>query len=142
MDEAIYRDRKSFHDGYLVKLRIAENASSKMELVPFVQSQGSIGACKLSGEAEASFRQSLARRSRDILDEAFVRSEWRQFCEQREHGYIGSLLGLNRVLGRLNARGFVERFLYGRVALLRARNVVCCETHREAIETIFNSRLS
>ena len=34
-------------------------------------------------------------------------------------------------------RGFLTRFLYGKRPYLGVRNCVCCETHREAIETIF-----
>lgn len=141
MDEALYRNRESFHQGYLVKLQIAESAAATMEIIPFVQSQGTTGARKLLGEPEQLFRQSLARRSREILDAGFVQAEWLRFCEARQHGYLSSLLGHNRVLGKLNSRGLLERLLYGRIALLRARNLVCCETHREAVETIFNSRL-
>jgi hypothetical protein len=31
--------------------------------------------------------------------------------------------------------------LHNRKALLRAKNIACCETHREAVETIFNQGL-
>jgi poly-gamma-glutamate capsule biosynthesis protein CapA/YwtB (metallophosphatase superfamily) len=141
MDEEIYRNLGSFHEGFLVKLRIARDASSRMELVPFVQSNPGPGVKKMSGEEEREFRHRLDQKSNAIQDDAFVLAEWLKFCEKRKHDYVSCLLGHERVLSRLNARGFLERFFYGRIALLRARNMVCCETHREAIETIFNRSL-
>ena len=53
----------------------------------------------------------------------------------------GSLLGHNRVLHKLNSSGLLTRMLYGKRPMLAVRNLVSCETHREAIETIFNERL-
>lgn len=141
MDEAIYRDLKSFHEGFLVKLRLAADASSTMEIVPFTQSAPVPGARRMENERADQFRRRLAERSTAIQDDAFVEAEWRRFCEANQHDYVSSLLGHGRILARLNRRGLVEKLLHGREPLLRARNIACCETHREAIETIFNHRL-
>jgi poly-gamma-glutamate synthesis protein (capsule biosynthesis protein) len=141
MDEAIYRDRPSFHEGFLVKLSIAPNASSSMEIVPFIQSAPAPGARRMSKGQEEKFRRTLADRSTAIQDDAFVQAEWVKFCEENKHDYISALLGHNRVLSKLNARGWLTRFLYNQRVLLGVRNTVLCETHREAIETIFNHQL-
>jgi len=141
MDEAIYRDRPSFHEGFLVKLQIERGSGSRMEIIPFVQSAPPPGARKMAGERERQFRQALEAKSRAVADDAHVEAEWLKFCEERKHDYVSSLLGHNRILSKLNAHGAVERFLYRRLALLRAKNLVSCETHREAIETIFNRRM-
>ena len=42
---------------------------------------------------------------------------------------------------KLNRGGFLARLLYGKRPLLGVRNLVQCETHREAIQTIFDERL-
>lgn len=141
MDEAIYRNRKSFHEGFLVKLLIDDKAASTMEIVPFIQSDPVPGARKMSPEDEKVFRQSLAERSKAILDDAFVEAEWMRFCEVNKHGYMSALLGHNRVLRKLNGRGLLTRVLYGDRQWLGVKNLVRCETHREAIETIFNHGL-
>ncbi len=141
MDEALYRDRESFHEGFLVKLAIAADASSKMEIVPFVQSSPAPGARRMDHAKEPEFRRQLAQRSAAIQDGDFVQAEWLKFCEQRKHVYLSGLLGHNRVLSKLNAQGSLTRFLYNKKVLLRARNIVSCETHREAVETIFNHPL-
>lgn len=141
MDEAIYRNLKSFHEGFLVKLLIAADRSSKMEVVPFVQSDPAPGARRMEKEKERDFRRMLEEKSNAIQNDALVEKQWVEFCQKAKHGYISSLLGHNRILNKLNTRGAVAKFLYGRRALLRTRNIVCCETHREAIETIFNYRM-
>jgi len=141
MDEAIYRDRPSFHEGFLVKLALQPDSAPHMEIIPFVQSEPAPGARKMQGERERQFRQNLEKKARAVADDAIVEAEWLKFCEERKHDYVSSLLGHNRILSKLNTRGAVERFLYSRLALLRAKNLVSCETHREAIETIFNRRL-
>jgi poly-gamma-glutamate synthesis protein (capsule biosynthesis protein) len=138
MDEAIYRDLRSFHEGFLVKLSIAENATSAMDIVPFVQSAPVPGARRMAKDQEAQFRQSLNEKSKAIQDDTFVQAQWLRFCEEQKHDYLSGLLGHNRILRNLNRRGWLTRWLYGSRALLGVRNLVCCETHREALETIFN----
>jgi poly-gamma-glutamate synthesis protein (capsule biosynthesis protein) len=141
MDEAIYRDRPSFHEGFLVKLSIAADATSTMAIVPFVQSNPAPGAHRMDPAKEQDFRRQLAQRSAAIQDDAFVQAEWLKFCEENKHAYVSGLLGHNRILSKLNARGWLTRFLYNQRVLLGVRNTVLCETHREAIETIFNHHL-
>jgi poly-gamma-glutamate synthesis protein (capsule biosynthesis protein) len=141
MDEAIYRDRQSFHEGFLVKLSIAADSTSTMTIVPFVQSNPAPGARRMDPAKEQEFRLRLAQRSAAIQDHTFVQAEWLKFCDQNKHAYISGLLGHNRILSKLNARGWLTRFLYNQRVLLGVRNTVLCETHREAVETIFNQRL-
>ncbi len=138
MDEAIYRDRKSFHEGFLVKLLIGEDAKSRMEIVPFAQSDPAPGARRMEKDKEQRFRQALEEKAAAVRNDDSVEASWLKFCDERKHDYVSNLLGHNRVLSKLNVRGLVEKCLYGRLERLRARNMVCCETHREALETIFN----
>ncbi len=141
MDEKLYRRRESFHEGFLVKLLIAEDGTSTMEIVPFVQSNPEPGARRMDAKREMQFRRRLEAKSRQVAEEGFVKAEWLKFCETNKHDYMSSLLGHNRLVAKLNKRGMVEKLFHGRLPLLRAGNIVLCETHREAIETIFNNHL-
>ncbi len=138
MDEAIYRDDRSFHEGFLVKLQIEAEGKSRMELVPFVQSAPAPGARKMTVAEEAEFRRIMAEKSARVQDDALVEADWLRFCEKLKHEYVSGLLGHNAVLRRLNSKGLLTRAVYKRQSLLGVRNIVCCETHREAIETIFD----
>jgi poly-gamma-glutamate synthesis protein (capsule biosynthesis protein) len=142
MDEAIYRDRRSFHEGVLVALTIEADRHASIEFLPFTQSAPVPGARRMDDGRADAFLGELAEKSRAILDEEYVRREWRRFCEQERHSYLSVLLAHNRVLRRANCRGHVTRLLYDGRSLLGARNVVCCETHREALETIFQESLT
>ena len=141
MDEAIYRDVQAFHEGVLIALRIAPGGASSMELVPFVQSDPVPGARRMDKTRGEGFLGDLAAKSQAILDDGHVRDEWRRFCDERKHGYLSALFAHNRLLRRLNRRGWLTPVLFNRRRLLGTRNLVCCETHREALETIFNERL-
>jgi poly-gamma-glutamate capsule biosynthesis protein CapA/YwtB (metallophosphatase superfamily) len=141
MDEAIYRTRESFHEAYLVKLTLAGTSEPAMELIPLRQSAGRPGARKLAGEEAERLLKELAEKSKAIQDDAFVRDRWVEFCMAHRHGYMSTLLGHGRVLRKLNAGGHVESLLHGKSTLLGTRNVVCCEAHREVLETLFLNNL-
>jgi poly-gamma-glutamate synthesis protein (capsule biosynthesis protein) len=141
MDEAIYRDLPSFHEGILVKLNLESDSTSTMELIPFRQSDPEPGARRMRPEQEGQFLKRLTARSEQIMDPAFVEAEWMQFCESNEHSYRSIMFGFGRILARLNRGGAVERWFPRKRALLQSKNLACCETHREAVETIIR-RLS
>ena len=141
MDEGIYRNLKTFHEGFLVKLFIADDASSKIEFIPFVQSDPAPGARRMAREQEAQFLRRLEEKAGALQNDGYVEDNWLKFCEKGKHAYMSCLLGHNRILAKLNAGGFVEKYFYGRKALLRAKNIACCETHQEVIDTIFKHRM-
>lgn len=138
MDEEIYRGSPSFHEGFLVKLLVDDSARSQMQIVPFEQSNPGPGARRLSGEREHELLARLEARSRLIQNDEFVEAEWLKYCRENKYGYLNTLLGFGRVTRRLNRRGWLTRLLYTRRALLGVRNCVCCETHREALQTILD----
>ncbi|HJZ75883.1 MAG TPA: CapA family protein [Vicinamibacterales bacterium] len=138
MDEAVYRNDRGFHEAVLVVLTV-EHGRSSMELVPIVQSDPAPGARPMTGERADRFLRDLAAKSRAILDDEYVSHEWRRFCEEQKHAYLSVLVGHNRLVRLANRHGRLARLLYRRQRLLGTRNVVCCETHREALETIFKA---
>jgi len=141
MDEGIYRHLKSFHEGFLVKLVIADDATSTMEIVPYAQSDPVPGARRMERAREEQFRRTLVEKSNAVKEDAVVQTGWLAFCQAEKHAYLSGLLGHGRLLSRLNARGWLTKYLYGKRQMLGVRSIVCCETHREAIETIFTHGL-
>jgi poly-gamma-glutamate capsule biosynthesis protein CapA/YwtB (metallophosphatase superfamily) len=141
MDEPIYRKMKSFHEGFLVKLLIKDDASSSMEIIPFVQSDPVPGARRMDLDREDEFRRTLDRKAKAVGNHEHVKAEWRKFCQNLKFDYLSAILGHNRVLRKLNGRGMLMRLFYSKRGLLGVRNVLLCETHREALETIFDDGL-
>jgi poly-gamma-glutamate synthesis protein (capsule biosynthesis protein) len=132
---------KSFHEGFLVKLSIAENLNSTMEIVPYFQSNSQIGTRKMGDDAEQLFRRSLEKRSIAIKDYAFVQSQWIKFCENKKNTYLSMVLGHNRIFRKLNSHGLLVKYFYTKMSLTQLKNIVSCEAHREVLETIFNHRM-
>lgn len=131
----------SWDEGFLVKLSIAEDFSSKMDIIPYEQSGLQVGARKMGKEQEQSFRQSLEERSLAIMDDGFIKKQWLQFCEKRRHECLSRVLGHNRLFSKLNAHGLLVKYFYTKKALTRLQNVISCEALREVLETIFNHRM-
>jgi poly-gamma-glutamate capsule biosynthesis protein CapA/YwtB (metallophosphatase superfamily) len=140
MDEAIYRDKKSFHEGVLVRFTVQDSGGS-MELIPLVQSDPVPGARRLKARDAETLLRELEAKSQALLDDDYVNAEWKRFCEEQKHAYISVLAGHSRAVRVANRSGRLAGLLYNRRRLLGTRNVVCCETHREALETIFNEEL-
>jgi len=137
MDEGLYRNLKIFHEGVLIKLKISNDFTSTIEFIPFVQSSPAPGARRMNGEKETAFREHLTSLSESLQNDDWVQAQWLSFCEQKKFAYLSAVLGHNRILRKLNKRGFLARWFYRKQEFLSVRNMVCCETHREALETIF-----
>jgi len=128
---------KSFYEGFLVRLNIADDRSSTMDIVPYKQSNGHLGAKKMKGAAEAAFREAIAQRCALIKDDDLLMEQWLAFCEAKKNTYLSGLLGHGRLIQRLNRSGRFVKHLYSKKSLLRTRNLLTCDAHREVLETIF-----
>lgn len=137
MDESLYRDHASFHEGFLVALTIGRDWRSSMHILPFLQSDPTPGVRRLQPARAKEFLAALEAKSAAILSDEYVWQEWKRFCDEQKHDYLSVLLGHTRLLRRANRHGRLAQLVYHRKRLLGTRNVVICETHREALETIF-----
>ena len=124
-------------EGVLVRLCISESGKSQLELLPCEQSDLQLGVRKMKQAEAETLLQAMAERSAKITDPAFVKEQWRQFCNARKSSYLSRVLGHGLLLRHLSCYGDVSRYLYSRKALLGVRNVVLCEAHRKALDAIF-----
>lgn len=129
---------KAFHEGFLVKLSIAENLSSAMDIIPYLQSDSRVGAIKMDKEVEHLFRKSLKERSLAIKDKTYIKEQWIQFCKKNAFQCIHGLKGYGRFLSFLDRKGLIEKYLYSNKFRIRRKHFYCCESYREILETIFN----
>lgn len=141
MDEELYRGLETFHESVLIALTVHPGEPAVMRLVPLMQSLEAAGARRMVGERAAATLREIDEKSLGVQDHAYIHREWLKFCDQRKHGYMSALMGHGRLLRRLNRNGLLSRLLYRRQQLLATRNVVCCESHREAVETILTGGL-
>ncbi len=131
-----------FDEGILVRLCITESGKSHAELLPCRQSDLQPGVRKMKRAEAEALLHAMAERSAKIKDPAFVKDQWRQFCNTRKRSYLSRVLGHGSFLRRLNCHVDLSRYLYSKEALLAVRNVVLCEAHREALDAIFEETFS
>lgn len=133
---------ESFYEGFLVRLDIGEDLAAGLDIIPYEQSLGHIGARKMKASEESQFRKTIVNRSVSIMDDDFLKESWLRYCDQKKNTYLSAVLGHGRLLSRLNRNGRLLQYLYSKESLYRVRNLVMCEAHREILETIFEHRLT
>jgi poly-gamma-glutamate synthesis protein (capsule biosynthesis protein) len=129
--------------GFLVRLTLGGKDTQSMTLIPYIQSDTRIGARKMSDSEEKIFLRELYDKSKKLSNPSFIEEEWLRLSKEKKHYYLfGFLPGLinNRILQKINKYfPFIER-LYTNRHLLRLENMLCCESHREVIQTILSEK--
>ncbi|MDA9761979.1 CapA family protein [Desulfobacterales bacterium] len=132
---------KSFYEGFLVKLLISQDLTSKMEIIPYLQSKPEIGANKMSNTKKKQFLELLQHRSNAIKNDKFLIEQWFKFCKIKKYSYMNRVLTYNKILTKLNRNGLLYKYCYGKRELNRLQNIILCEAHREVLETLFENKI-
>jgi poly-gamma-glutamate synthesis protein (capsule biosynthesis protein) len=131
----------SFYEGFLVKLSTDDKFYFKMDLIPYTQSFYQVGTRKLIGKKKDMFLNLIDKRSRAIKDDSFVYEKWLEFCKKKKHEYINRIYGHNKILAKLNFYQQFVKYFYSKKSVLRLKNTISCEAHREVIETILSQEI-
>lgn len=123
-----------FHEGYLVGLSI-DAGRIQCETIPYLQSQGFVGARKMDAESQGRFLTEMASRNATLQDAALLKEQWTINCQRHREACLVGLFGYNRWMQK--GRQWLFNRLYSRRQLLCALHWVQCETLREMLETIF-----
>lgn len=141
-------DNIAWHRGYLVDLVLEKQGCAKLNLIPYTQSYGHIGASKMSKEDSAVFLEYINKISTQITDNEFVTTQWEEFCSQQEKWYVGELMGYGRIFNRFNIleRLNINKFLLNllsinQLSILKLSNLINCEAHHEVLVTVLNQCL-
>ena len=127
----------AWHQGFVVNLEIQSDGSISFSLIPFQQSRNACGIGRSSAFDEKRFMSVINTRSIDIQNSDYVKAMWSRFCSERRHYLLSAILGHGRLLSKINSRyGIFTRLWYSRKTLLKVRNFLMCESHREAIESV------
>jgi len=134
-------ENKAFFEGFLVKIALNDDLDSKMDIIPYRQSDSKAGATKMEGEYKRSFCQALNERSNAIKDDSYLQNQWIKFCERRKNDYLNRILSSNRLFRRLSTYRLFFKLLYTKKSLIRLQNTISCESHRDVLETLFKYHL-
>jgi poly-gamma-glutamate synthesis protein (capsule biosynthesis protein) len=124
----------SWYEGYLAALTI-EDRGVALEIIPYFQSQGGLGARKMDEGAQERFLDEMKRRNAQTSDPVFLQNRWAEFCSREKKTYLTELFGYNRYMRKMSR--LLIRTLHSRKEVLTALHLCQCETHREVLNTLF-----
>ncbi len=127
--------RKSFYEGYLVKLLLGE-AGLAYELIPYKQVAPESGTRLMPPKEKEAFIDKLKRDSVALQDRELLQRLWDDFCYTKRDNYINKIRGTNGLLGKLYSKLNLVNRLYNDDDILKLQNIIRCETHHEVLESI------
>ena len=134
-----------WYEGFLIRLRIEKKGNYKprctMEMIPYVQFKNTPEVIRMKGAEKETFLKKIDSRSKEIQKENFVADNWLSYCRAHKYDYISRLHGYGRVFRVLNRKLHFTDWFYSKETENMMRNVVECETHREALETLWRNSL-
>lgn len=124
-------DNEYWNSGLLIKLKIKSRL--EVEYIPIVKVKNKV---RLASKNEKKMIiEDFTKRSRDILKDRFVESNYNEYVEKLLGSYLASLHGKNkmwRVLNKLT-RGKVWKFIYRDFRYYTLLNTLRCESHYELV---------
>ena len=139
-----YREgNDSWNQGLLIKLNLVKNGNEitvDTTLIPIHATKKGIELIDLKNSKK--LLEALNSRSLKLLEEGFIQSSWKKFCESKKWLYLPWLFGFNRYLIHLNrllSNGIVKVF-YRRRQVATSHNIVRCETHNEVIQELLKDK--
>jgi len=124
----------SWYEGYLARLTVGGGRVC-MEAIPYVQSFGQAGVRKMNDVEQKRFTNEMNRKNIEVQDVKFLAQQWRDYCHKQKSFYLEALFGCNRLMRKVHS--MLQARLYSKRQVLRALNLVQCETHQEVLNTIF-----
>ena len=137
--EATKGSNSNVLEGMLVKFIIQDDLKCIAQWIPVCQSIGQPGVQLMQSQRSKEILASFENRSGYILNADFVEKEWIENCLKDKYNYASRIMGYNRALRFLNRKLHLTDWLYNNGSKMLQRNVVRCETHKEALETIWSN---
>lgn len=136
-------DSKDWNYGYFFQLNLDNNALSSFEIIPYKQSVEIEGVRLLSGVEKEQFLFGI-NNLRDILEnrEDEWMKLWENFLTSKKNMYFSkmfipfSFIGINRLQNMFPG---INKLLLGKNKMKKI-NILRCESHLEAINTILNRK--
>jgi poly-gamma-glutamate synthesis protein (capsule biosynthesis protein) len=141
-DGSGWRTKKTWNEGFLLEIDIVKGSPAKIRSIPYLQSVDRPGLQAMNALQEGEFRKALERRNEQIKSSLFVEESWKSQCAKQEAAYFSVLRGHGLAVYRLNKMLHFARRLYSRQKMAVIRNVVRCESHREAFLTMLEELLN
>lgn len=125
-------DSEFWQTSLLVKAEMKETL--RIEYLPVIKKGKVIQLAE--GEQASKIMEGFLERSRQILDENFVKQEYRKLADKYMVSYLTKLSGRGKWLSRIDRRIFGNALIkrkYNEKNLLALQNHLECEAHRELL---------
>jgi len=125
-------DSEFWQTSLLVKAEMKETL--RIEYLPVIKKGKVIQLAE--GEQASKIMEDFSKRSRQILDENFVKQEYRKLADKYMVSYLTKLSGRGKWLSRIDRRIFGNALIkrkYNEKNLLALQNHLECEAHRELL---------
>ncbi len=131
-------DNEFWQTSLLIKLEISDK--SNVEFIPIVKKGNVVRIA--NKEQGKDILDQFQKRSNEIKNERFIIDNYKEYAKQMYSSYLASMHGNNlvfKVLNKISGHRFVH-MLYSERSLLKIRNVIECEAHREMFLTGLNNK--
>ncbi len=135
-----HKGNDGWNKGLLLQIELQKSGEASVTYKGMVATPG--GLCWMSEDATELLNEELKAREMLSQDKVAVQKEWDKFCDNFGKIHLPLLLGWPRILIALNRRigNTLIRMFYGRLAHNNTHNLIRCEAHREAIETLLSKK--
>lgn len=136
------KDKKFWNQGYMVQLSI-ENENLNYKIIPYIQDVDNPGVMKLKGDAKEKFFKDIEKINSVLQNENLWMKEWYNWCKKNHRIYlVNNYLPVKfRGVGLLMKVINLSKLLIGKNTIATKLNMVQCESHREVLTTILNSKI-
>ncbi len=122
--------------GYAVGLRVTARGVQDFRLLPHEQPEVGVGVLWPGREKELAFAARLRHGAQILAEPELLESAWVAHCCRERRHYLYMALGLTRPERRLLRTGVWPRWRRRRTRVPELLNLLTCDSHREALETI------
>ncbi|EYE87684.1 hypothetical protein Q428_12035 [Fervidicella metallireducens AeB] len=105
-----------------------------IEYIPIVKKENVVRLAEVKVGQE--ILSAFDKRSEEILQEGFIKEQYRKFAEKSIENYLKNLSGFGKWLSRVDRyllKGNLLKNKYNKKKLLAIQNHVECEAHRELV---------
>jgi poly-gamma-glutamate synthesis protein (capsule biosynthesis protein) len=128
---------KSWHEGYFIKLTIANNKVTNIVLTPYFQCRNDPGLQLMDEDESTKFLKKIEEYSNIIRDSDLLRNKWLSFCKSQKINYLSMVLSQNIFQSQLLKRNLLPEFFLKKKRLLMLLNLFRCQAHKDvAIEIV------
>jgi len=132
----------SWHQGYLVSLKIKKNNDIKFELIPYKQCRKEVSINFFNDSEKEVFQENISNINEVISNRGTLQIEFEKFKDSKQkyvlEAFSTANIFSNRYLRAIIRRLKISKVFYRKQQLKTILNLVRCESHRDMIINVLD----